>query len=186
MLKFGVHRETSSLGQAGDMHSIVVDAGSIPGLISIVEPDSTKPGEPPDPWRGYVLRLNCSVWAASLLHALELTVAEAARWIAVELLKHPAPPSRKKKAAGVAGTTLWLVRAAKESRSLRLHSTHAAGGEHLVLGHTMGGPLLYGAKGLAQEHSHVCPCASEEQALAWIVEQAAPWIAVALVKEIGT
>lgn len=119
--------------------------------------------------------------AASLLHALELVIAASARWIAVELLKDPAPPADGEKVVGVA---LWLedrdgshvLMAALDGklRNGRVY-THAGGAIAIR-------PRLISAQGIDEDR---VACASEEGAFAALIEHIAQWIAAALVKEVA-
>lgn len=125
-----------------------------------------------------------SVAAFSPLHVLELGVAATARAIAVGLIKHPAPPTMAAKRRGIDGVALWLVQEQKTSRTLRLHSASTEGGAHVVLG-TAGqaGPVYTTISDAVGASGRTCQLASQEQALAVLIEHAAPWIAAALVKE---
>jgi len=128
-----------------------------------------------------------SLAAASLLHGFELGIAATARWIAVELLKHPAPPTMAAKRRGIDGVALWLVQAqrGKPSRTLRLHSASTEGGAHVVLGTVdQAGPVYTTISNAVGASGHVYQLATKEHALAALIEHAAPWIAVALLKEV--
>jgi hypothetical protein len=171
MLKLTIKRETASLGKAGDMHTVVVTAGGVSRLLSLVEPDGRLSDEPPDSWRLYVLDGNCDAIAASLLHGLELGIASAARWIAVELLKDQTPPADEEKVEGVA---LWLNLWDYHGKQLR--ASYAPLGVYS----TTGVAPSYRTWWFDQQLGYF---AAEEQALAALIEHAAPWIAAALVKE---
>jgi len=123
--------------------------------------------------RGYHVNLlqgGTDTEAASLLHALELGVAAAARWIAVELLRDPAPPAEGEE---VEGAVLWLVPWDRPATQLRV--------SYAPLG-------VYDPRdGTLKTWWHDVQFgrfAAEEQALAALISHAAPWIAVALVKEL--
>jgi hypothetical protein len=158
------------------------NAGDVSILFSLVEPDPTPPGEPPDAWRLYVLQGSCSDFAASLLHGLELGVSASARWIVVELLKDPAPPAEDERAEGAA---LWLKLAEKHSPAL--FTVMSSAGELGVVGVSNVQPMH--APGTCWWYScsmalvSVGQRAAQEQALAALIEHAAPWIALELVKE---
>ena len=123
----------------------------------------------------YVDRIErCNHGAASLLHALELSIASAARWIAVELLKDPTPPGNNAE-----GAALYLAEWDYTGHCLRVASRD----ESMPIGvikrelatrwdvhaHRLFGPTI---------------CVSKEQALSVLIEHAAPWIAGAIEKEL--
>jgi hypothetical protein len=123
--------------------------------------------------------------AASLLHGLELGIVAAARWIAIELLKDPAPPANC-----ISGVGLWLVQV--ENHEPPLMALWSPLGELGVVGVSNVQPThVWGtswwiscplAHPLAQSPSR--SYASSEQALATLIEHTAPWIAAALAKEV--
>jgi len=123
---------------------------------------------------------------ASLLHGLELGIASAARWIAVELLKKPAPPTTAAKKKGIDGVALWLAKNGDLSCTLRLHSANVKGGAHLVLGTIEQSEVYTLASDIIDAPGRACLFATREQALAALIEHGAAWIAAALVKEIET
>jgi hypothetical protein len=133
----------------------------------------------------YVDRIErCNKGAASLLHALELGIASAARWIAVELLKDPTPSAEDEQ---VVPGSLWLEVRFHELSDGRTEtwSTLCSQGEFLgaVNSISRGAIHLPGSweiDGYRDEREF----ASQEQALAVLIEHATPWIAVALEKEI--
>jgi hypothetical protein len=177
MLQLTIRKETTTLGTAGEMRSIRVDAGSLSHLISVVEPDQRAPGDPPDSWRTYILDRSCSDPGASLLHALELGVLVTARWLAVELLKDPAPP------VTATQPMIYLSGDPEHEPSLRVYlSPNINFGGYDALTYGLCCVRLTGPRHLDTARFY----ASREQALAVLIEHAAPWIASALEKEIAT
>ena len=115
--------------------------------------------------------------AASLLHGLELGVAAATRWIAVELLKDQTSPVEYEEIEGVA-----LVLRARDSY-WRLQLAHGLARDDC------GGVYQDSRQWNTVETRDMVPqrsvCATKEQALAVLIEHAAPWIAAALLLEVG-
>jgi hypothetical protein len=145
-------------------------------LFFVSEPDSATdvdPDAPADAWRLYVLRGSCREYVANPLHGLEQGVAAVARWIAVELLKSPAPPVGDTEVEGVEGVVLWLEPWDRTAKQLRV--------SYAPLG-------VYAPRdGTIRVWWHDVQLgrfAVEEQALAALVKHAAPWIAAALMREI--
>ena len=119
--------------------------------------------------------------AASPLHAFEMGVRASSRWIAVELLKHPNPPTKGKMVEGVA---LWTTKRAKDNYEIFLMTQKATQG---TLGVFTDTPVLYSVYGLIDTMPLNIPAgnhASKEGAIATIIQHAAPWIAAALVAEV--
>ena len=132
---------------------------------------------------GVIMRDCSSHDAASLQHALELGIASGARWIAVELLKHSKPPTKKKIVDGVA---LWIVGVgtSKEFHTVRLHSSNSKRGSHIVLGTLDIREELCGISDVISSIDCTGWCATKEQAIDIIIHQSAPWIAAAIVEQI--
>ena len=137
----------------------------------------------------YVNRGSHNMNAASPLQALELGIASAARWIAVELLKNsPAETGVTEE------VSLWLARD-DHSAPDAIHD------ENLWLGHsgTVTYMHLFMYPQMLDHHApaeswrvqgdqiprHLKICASKEQALELLIYHATPWIAAALAKEVG-
>lgn len=130
---------------------------------------------------GVIMRDCSSCDTASMLHALEMGITSAARWIAVELLKRPNQPAKKKIVDGVA---LWIVRTSKESHTVRLHSSNSKRGSHIVLGTLDQREELCGISDVIGAIDCTGWYATKEQALSTIIYHSASWIAAALVAEI--
>lgn len=162
MLKFGIARTSEG----------VVVSVNDKQRMRCIEPECTEENRLSWLVRAYDLDI-CGegARAASLLHALELGIAAAARWIAVELLRDPVPlgdrEPRVEQADGVA-LALWGQFLCGPwpgySRHVEDHGDHWD---------------AHGCKGPLPQW-----CATREQALAVLIEHAAPWIAAALVKEV--
>lgn len=170
MLKFTIAR-TGKDSRPG----FIVSAGEHLDLVEVHEPRTGIP----DTWVVWVLDLGDVGRAASLLHALELGLAVAARWIAVELLKDPT-----KNATTDAGVLLSVVKASDlrgSENEILFHGLHALGKVIEQNAHTWS--VTEFEDDLSQAETVLC--ASREQALAVLVEHAAPWIAAALVKEVA-
>jgi hypothetical protein len=108
------------------------------------------------------------------LHALELGVAVAARWIAVELLRDPERAPGEDRVVGAKGVYL------------RLRSWDHPAMQLVVCDTPLG--VYDNRDGTYRAWWRDIPsryCAVEEQALAVLIEHAAPWIAAELAKEIG-
>lgn len=114
---------------------------------------------------------------ASLLHALELGVAAAARWIAVELLKDPTPPPLGDER--VYGVGLALL--PRDAYCLLQLLTDLRVDD---LGDIRYDSRQWNTAEMRDMNPARVVCASSEQALAVLIEHAAPWIAAALAKEI--
>lgn len=118
----------------------------------------------------------CGQPAASFLHALELGVAAAARWIAVDLLDDPAPPPVGEER--VYGVGLVLAHRSDYCRLQLLTDLQVD---------DLGGVYHDGRQWNTSEMRDMNPprvvCATKEQALAVLVEHAHRWIAAALAKE---
>ncbi|MCK9355599.1 MAG: hypothetical protein M0R22_00390 [Dehalococcoidia bacterium] len=122
-------------------------------------------------------------YGASLLHALELGVAAAARWIAVELLRDSTPPGEGERTENVSLYTVFPT-ATPFSATLWLTGLgHAGTIGQVSMDEPLAGVNVFRASWLADNDGPV-DCASSEQALAALIEHAAPWIATALAKEI--
>jgi len=128
-----------------------------------------------------------SVAAFSPLHALELGVAATARAIAVELLRDPTPSVEGEKVEGIA---LWLNDKPIPARlgAIRYLRGSLFAADYVGLVDTTRVPgkrdeVTIGGI-LGRNRDDEMNCASEEQALAALIEHAAPWIAVALAEEL--
>lgn len=119
----------------------------------------------------------CGQPAASFLHALELGVAVAARWIAVELLYDPAGPAKGEER--VHGVGLVLAHRNGYQRLQLLTDLKVDD-----LGGTYHDSRQWNCVEMRDMNLERVVCASKEQALSILIKHAAPWIAVALVKEI--
>lgn len=123
----------------------------------------------------YVDRIeSCNNGAASLLHALELGIASAARWIAVELLKDSRYEQYEE------GVALYLDEHDPTRKDLHMN----AGRVH----ERFGGVFKNGdwSCTLVRDRFPIpIVRASQEQAIAALIEHAAPWIATAIYDEVS-
>jgi hypothetical protein len=157
-----------TLKRTTDGEGYTVSVEGCEGLFSVDDPWVESVNGLVPPWRLYVLQYGREKYAASLTHGLELGVAAVARWLAIELLKNPSEP-----AAGesVGGCRLWMA-GPYLMRSFTDWSMRVEQHEDHWDAHGIGSRVIPGE------------FACQEQAIAALIEHAAPWIALELAKEV--